>query len=93
MDKDFGVIDGTVTASGTWYTDLMQYGKTKNKLQPFGVVSTFTIEDDLILPVDGVFGINHLASYVYTSQVEPTAPIDNLLHPLIKKTVTVFLDK
>jgi hypothetical protein len=45
------------------------------------------------LPVDGVFGINHLSSDVYSSQGEPIAPIDNLLHPLLKKIVTVFLDK
>jgi hypothetical protein len=93
MNKDFVAIDGSVTASGTWYTDFMQYGKAKIKAQPFGVATKLTIEDDLILPVDGVFGINHFASYMYSSQVEPTAPIDNLLHPLIKKTVTVFLDK
>jgi hypothetical protein len=93
MNKDFEAIDGSVTASGTWYTDFMQYGRAKIKVQPFGVASTLTIEDDLILPVDGVFGINHLAPSAYSSRGEPTAPIDNILHPLIKKTVTVFLDK
>jgi hypothetical protein len=93
MDKNFIVIDGSVTANGTWYTDLMQYGKAKIKAQPFGVATKLTIEDDLILPVDGVFGINHLYSDAYKSLGEPTAPIDNLLHLLIKKTVTVFLDK
>jgi cathepsin D len=93
MNKNFADIDSTVSINGNWYTDTFQYGKAKIKNQAFGVADTVSVTDDLVFPVDGVFGINHLSSSAYSQNGEPVAPIDNLLHPLIKKTVTVFLDK
>jgi len=94
LQKTFTQYDGTYTTTAEWFTDLMQFGKAKIKAQAFGVATKIDEDNDNVFPVDGVFGVNHLIPDAYSkTNGEPTAPIDNLLRPLIKKTVSVYLAK
>jgi hypothetical protein len=56
LNKDFMETDGSLSISGTWYTDVMQHGKAKIKGQPFGVATQVTVADDLDISIDGVLG-------------------------------------
>ncbi|KAI6170976.1 Peptidase A1 domain-containing protein [Aphelenchoides bicaudatus] len=93
LHRNFNQSDGPFNVNSSCYSDTMRFGGVKVKIQAFGVAYQLDEPANEQFPADGSLGLNHLIPDAYTNYSEPTAPIDNILRPLLTKTYTFFLDQ